>query len=110
MANDIPFRMEYKPHAIRLYVPLAKVSNDFEHALAALMGGFTVTEAHGTWRMDDGALCREVVRIYYVVARDDERSELALLIQDETQRLLESGEEAVLVEYLRTDSFIFRNL
>lgn len=103
-----PRDMEFKGKALRLYVPLAKRSVDFEHQLAALMGGFTKTENTGAWRMEDGFLCSEVVITYYVIANHQEQVTLLTLVQTEIDRLIDGGEEAVLLEVLDTEAFIFR--
>lgn len=87
--------------------PIPDVHAHVAQYLALRFGGYTLTEATGAYRMDDGTLVREPVNLYRVLVTENPEN-------DATLRFLASfvatvaRQESVLLEVTATDARFVR--
>lgn len=110
--------MKFKTTAVTtpmsLYVPVSRLNtgdqrerfDTLKAGIAAIAGGYSVSQVYGGWVMDDGSLCEEqVLKLDVCVlqpfnaeqekAARKQAHEIGLLFQGYAEFLIEQGEEAV---------------
>jgi hypothetical protein len=94
--------LQYLPHLARIWVPYQEraLRDKLEADLAKAAGGWTSYQATGGWRSDlTGATLKEIVVVYEVTFNDRQHADVNQALGDMAQLLLESEQEAVLIEW-----------
>lgn len=95
-------RLEQLTHTTSITIPRAKYRADFGAAFAAA-GGFTLGDAMGAWRDDQGYVLHEpvyIVTVHHTAQQDDD---VSAAIDKITADLFAAGEQAVLVQSIGPD-------